>query len=384
MKKLIDMNTISKLFTGAGILVLLLAGAACKKTNNPGGPSIASFRTLGTTDTANVTIPYKVDSTAKIVDSNFKQVFVVPQDSMVVSGQLGHQYAILGNNLNTLKTITINGVSNPILPGLVTKTSAIFAVASNIPFGSTGPGNFVITTEFGTTSTSFPIQQPPPVITSIDPQVGNAGDTMTITGTLFNGATRVTFDSTQATIISQSLTTIKVIVPVGVVQAFVYVFTPGGAGKSPQPYGFKSIIYVNGLQNSWGSYTGYNSILDFNNHSNLITGESSNISVNYQAPYGALQIGYGGPALNPTALGLTSIKFSIYGGSTWPVGGKVQVVINGDYPQALQEVVVPGQWTTYSIPLSQWGNQSPIKEFVIQGANVATGAIVYVTDIGFI
>ena len=378
------MNKFIKLFTGAGILVLLLAGAACKKTNTPGGPSIASLRTLSQTDTANVTIQYKVDSTFKIVDSSYQRIFVVPADSTVVSGQLGHQYAILGHNLGTLKTITINGVSNPILPGVVTNTSAVFTVASNIPFGSTGPNNFVITTSGGTASFTWPIQQPPPVITSISPQIGNAGDTMTITGTLFNGATRVTFDSIQAQIISASLTQIQVIVPAGVVQAFVYVFTPGGPGKSPQPFGFKSIIYVNGLQNGWGNYTGYNSNLNFNNNTNLIAGESSNISVVFQNAYGALQIGYGGVAILPAQQGLTNVKFSIFGGAGWPVGQKVQVVMNGDYADAFQVTVVAGVWTTFSIPLTQWGSPSPITEFVIQGANAPVPSTVYVTDIGFI
>ena len=51
------MNKIIKLFTGAGMLILLLSGAACKKTNAPGGPSITSVRALSQTDTANVTIP---------------------------------------------------------------------------------------------------------------------------------------------------------------------------------------------------------------------------------------------------------------------------------------------------------------------------------------
>ncbi len=378
------MNKILKLFTGAGILALLLAGAACKKTNNPGAPTIASFRTLSQTDTANVTRAAHLDSTLQIVDSTFKQVFLVAADSTVISGQLGHQYAILGNNLSTLKTITINGVSNPVLPGLLTQHSAIFSIASNIPFGSTGPNNFVITTAGGTASFNFPIQQPPPVITSINPQIGNSGDTMTITGTLFNGATRVTFDSTQATIISQSLTQIKVKVPPGVVQAFVYVFTPGGAGKSPQPFGFKSIIYVNGLQNGWGNYTGYNSTLNFANNTNLVPGEVSNISVVFQNAYGALQIGYGGVALVPAQKGLTQVKFSIYGGVGWPVGQQVQVVLNGDYGDAKQMVVVAGQWTTYSFLLSALGNPSPITEFVIQGYGVPVPSTMYVTDIGFI
>jgi hypothetical protein len=384
MKKLFDMNTIIKLFTGAGILVLLLAGAACKKTSTPGGPSISSFRTVSQTDTGNVTIPVRIDSTLQLVDSSYKQIFLVAADSTVTSGQLGHEYALLGNNLRTLKTITINGVSNAFLPGLLTNTSVIFSIGSNIPFGSTGTNNFVITTAGGTASFNFPIQQPPPVISSINPQIGNAGDTMTITGTLFNGATRVTFDSTDATIISQSLTQIQVIIPTGVVQAFVYVFTPGGAGKSPQPFGFKSIVYVNGLQNGWGNYTGYNSDLAFNNNTNLIAGESSNIKVTFQNAYGALQIGYGGVALLPVQAGLSQIKFSILGDPAWPLGQKVQVVLNGDYGDAYQVTVVSGVWTTFSIPLSQWGTPSPITEFVIQGAGVPVPSTVFVTDIGFI
>jgi hypothetical protein len=372
------------LFFLAGLLGL----AACHKDNrSSGAPAISRIRLTSQTDTLDKTMPIRTDSTGQLVDSSYTRITLVGFDSTASSGQLSHQYAIIGTNLGTLRTITINGVDNPILPGLVTNTSAIFSVAPNIPFGSTGPNNFVVTTAGGSASFTWPIQQPPPVISSISPTVGSPGDTMTISGSVFQGLTRVTFDSTEATILYADSATVKVIIPANIVQAFVYVFTPGGSGKSPNPFGFKSIIYVNGLQNGWGNYTGYNSTLNFNNNTNLITGEASNISVVFTDQYGALQIGYGGVTLNPTTLGLTAIKFSVYGGAGIPPGGQAaQIVINGNYTdsQEYHFTIMPGVWQSFTAPLNTLGNPSPITEFVLQGVGVPVPCTIYVADIGFI
>lgn len=369
-----------------GFLLTLFILGACHKDNKAGSPpSISRIRLLSKSDTGNLSMPVKIDSTGQIADSTYSAIRLVSFDSTTSSGQLSHQYAIIGSNLGTLKTITINGVSNPILPGLVTNSSAIFTVAPNIPFGTTGSGNFVITTAGGSASFTWPIQQPPPVINNFTPTTGSAGDTMTITGSLFQGLTRVTFDSTQATIIYADSGKIKVIIPAGIVQAFVYAFTPGGTGKSPSPFGFKSIIYVGSLQNGWGSYTGYKSTLDFNNKTNLLPGEASNISVTYTDQYGALQIGYGGVTLKPADLGLTSLKFSVYGGAGVAAGGQnAQVVLNNNYGIVYPVTIKPGVWQTITVPLSAFGPPSSINEFVLQAVGAPVPCTIYVSDIGFI
>jgi IPT/TIG domain len=371
------------LFIAAGLLTI----AACHKNTAAGTPSISRIRLISKGDTGNVTLPVRLDSSGQAVDSGYSAISIIGFDSTVASGQLSHQYALVGANLGTLKTITINGVSNPILPGLVTNTSAIFTVAPNIPFGATGANNFTITTTGGTASFNWPIQQPPPIISSISPTTGSAGDTMTITGSLFQGLTRVTFDSVPATIISATTTVIKVVIPAGIVQAFVYAFTPGGSSKSPNPFGFKSIIYVGSLQNGWGNYTGYNSTLNFNNKTNLLPGELSNISVTFSDQYGALQIGYGGATLDPAAKGFTALKFSVYGGAGIPAGGQqAQIVINGAYNSAVEFSfkIMPGVWQTFSVPLSTFGNPSPVTEFVLQAVGAPVPSTIYVTDLGFI
>jgi hypothetical protein len=376
------------LIAGLSLLTILLTLAAChKNSGGPGAPAISHIRVISRSDTGNITKPVKLDSTGKTLDTIYSAITIIGFDSTVASGQLSHQYAIIGTGLGTLRSITINGVSNAILPGLVTNTSAIFTVAPNIPFGSTGPGNFKVATAGGSASFTWPIQQPPPIISSITPATGSAGDTMTITGSLFQGLTRVTFDSIQATIIYADSALIKVLIPAGVVQAYVYTFTPGGTGKSPNPFGFKSIIYVNSLQNGWGNYTGYNSTLNFNNKTNLITGEASNISVIFGDQYGALQIGYGGATLKPADQGLTALKFSVFGGAGIPAGGQqAQIVINGAYNNSVEYhfTIMPGVWQTFTIPLSTLGNPSPITEFVLQGVGAPVPSTIYVADIGFI
>src|ERR1700710_1004125 len=89
----------------SGILLMLFTLAACHKDNKAGSPpSISRIRLLSRSDTGNISIPVKIDSTGQLADSTYSAIRLVGFDSTVPSGQLSHQYAILGSNLGTLKT----------------------------------------------------------------------------------------------------------------------------------------------------------------------------------------------------------------------------------------------------------------------------------------
>jgi hypothetical protein len=373
---------------GIGLaLVAILLGlglGSCKKNNSGGAPpTISLVRTISKTDTINVTMPARVDSNGSVTDTTFPAPRVVPFDSTVVAGNLNNQYAIIGTNLGTTDSVLFNGLSVFFNPGLVTNTSIIVTIPANAPFGPGQTNQLIVVTRFGRAVFNFPIQQPPPIINSFSPAVGGAGDTVTIVGSVFQGLTGVRFDNTAAQIISFDSVQIQVLIPAGVVQAFIYVTTPGGTTKAANSFGFKSIVYLNGLGAGWGNYTGYNSTLNFANTTNVLTG-TTNISVIFTNNYGALQIGYGGATLSVSALGLTAIKFSVYGGAGTPDGQMAQVVINGDYGDAFQITIPAGSYGTYTVPLNMVGNPSTITEFVIQGENVTVPSTIYVDDIGFI
>ncbi|RYY24531.1 MAG: hypothetical protein EOP41_05820, partial [Sphingobacteriaceae bacterium] len=311
-------------------------------------------------------------------------------------GRLGTQYGIIGTNLLTTTTVSFNGVSVYFNPALLTDNSIIVTIpaststATQVPFGPGQSNKLVIVTAHGRVEYTFPIQQPAPSITSFTPLSGGTGDIVTITGLVFNSVSAVRFDTTPAVIVgTPTATSIQVRVPAGIASAYIYVTTPGGTAKSPSSFGFKYTIYDDALATGWGGkgsggYDGYSSTRDYASTAHPKRGTNA-IAVNYTDAYGALQIGYGGATtLNVKTLGLTNIKFSIYGGAGIPNGQKLQLVINGSYGSAVQFTITAGSYTDLTIPLSSVGNPTEIKEIVIQGVGVTPPCTIYVDDIGFI
>ena len=228
----IDMKKTYKLFYGL-LSVLMVLAFSCKKNDlgGTGAPTISRVRTVTKNDTTdNVVKRITLDS--RITQNT---TTLVGFDSTVVSGGLGNQYAIIGTNLLTTKSLTINGVSVYFNPALLTDHSIIFTIpsltstATQVPFGPDQTNKIVVVTKYGPVSFNFPITQPPPVITSFAPQVANPGDIVTITGQVFNGVTSVRFDKIPATIVgTPTATQIQVQVPQGVSSNLIYVTTPVG------------------------------------------------------------------------------------------------------------------------------------------------------------
>jgi len=352
---------------------------SCKKSEQGISPSVSRVRLLAKTDTIkNVSHRITLDSSSIYNDSR-----VVQFDSTVASGRLNTQYGIVGSNLKTTTKVLFNGVSAYFNPNYVTDNLIIVTIPTNTPFGPSQINKLTVITEYGSVDYNFPIQQPAATITGFTPLAGSTGDIVTITGTVFNGVTGVRFDNIPATIVGTPTNTqIQVKVPAGVVQSYIYVTTPGGTAKSASSFGFKALIYDDAFTSGWGSYFGYNSTRDYANTEHVKRGTYA-IKVLYQDAYGALQVGYNGATIDVNKLGLTAIKFSIYGGTGTTATSKVQVILNGNYNNPSAVTIVPGVYTDFTVPLSSLGNPTTISELVIQCLN-GNGTVVYVDDIGFI
>jgi len=382
-----------KLFCGILSLLLVIV-FSCKKNDlgGTGAPTIARVRTLTKNDTVTGVVKrITLDSSITTTTTT-----LVGFDSTVTSGGLGNQYAIIGTNLLSTESLTINGVSVYVDPALLTDHSIIFTIpsltstATQVPFGPNQTNKIVVTTKYGTVSFNFPITQPPPIINSFAPQVANPGDTVTITGQVFNDVTAVRFDKIPATIIGTSTSTqVQVIVPKGVSSNLIYVTTPGGTAVSATTFGFKYVIYTESLTAGWGGqgsggYDGYNSNRTYNDQSHPEAG-SYDIETQFTSNYGALQLGYGGATpVSVSTLGLTAIKFSVYAGAGFTAGEKLQVVINGAYGSGVVVTLTVGAYTDYVIPLSSLGNPATITEIVLQDYGVSPSCTIYLDNIGFI
>jgi hypothetical protein len=373
-----------KLFSLLLSLLIVAGLASCKKSEEggKGAPTVTRVRLLSKTDTTRDVIHnITLDSI-----SVFDQTRVRAYDSTVTAGRLNTQYAILGSNLLTTKSVSFNGQSVYFNPGLTTDNSIIITIPATVPFGPSQSNKLTIVTQYGQVEYNFAILQPPPSITSFVPLAAGAGDIVTITGAVFNSVTTVRFNDTPAEIVGTPTSTeIKVKVPAGIVQANIFVTTPGGTTRSALTFGFKSLVYDDVFAPGWGdAYYGYNSSRDSVNTEHPKRGRFA-IKTTFKDAYGAFQHGYNGAILDVKKSGLTAIKFSIYGGDGTD-GKSVQIVLNGNYGSTAV-VVVPlttGKYTDYTIQLSSLGNPDTIKEFVIQSYGGNVPSTIYIDDIGFI
>src|SRR4051812_7083797 len=107
-------------FICCGIALL----SSCKKDHNDpveAAPLLERVRTLSKNDTAFVEQRITLDS------NKYGYVYSKsPSDVTVTSGQRNVQYALIGKNLLTTRSITLNGVSLYFNPAFVTETSVIF------------------------------------------------------------------------------------------------------------------------------------------------------------------------------------------------------------------------------------------------------------------
>ena len=377
----------------AALAVLGLASCQKNEPNLVGGsgaPTIAGIHTVYKSKLDTIATPvttYSSTGVATTSTSTNVTTQIIPFDSLTMSGVGGGSYRVVGTNLGSVTAITVNGITAYFNRALASDNSVIFQVPTNAPFGPTQAGSLVLTTLHGSVTYKFSVIQPPPVINSFNPVAGSPGDTITISGAVLDNATAVKFGTISAKIVSNTSTQLKVLLPAGVVQAFISVTTAGGTSTSTSSFGYKYIIYDDALAKGWGGngggYSGYNSTINFANTTQVERGTNS-IAVTFLNSYGALQIGYGGStAVNVAALGLKSIKFFVYGGAGIKTGDKLQVVINGNYG-GYTVTMTAGAYTSYTIPLSALGNPANITEVVLQNQGSALNSVIYVDDLGFI
>jgi len=372
-------------------LVFAVYFSACKKDNSGAAPIITRVRTVSKDTTlTNVTQRITLDSSTTVnVTTNIKH------DSTVTSGSLNGLYAIIGQHFATTSAVYFNGQSVYFNPALVTDNSIMVTIPLTAPWGAGASNKLTVVTKYGSASFPFTILQPAPVITSFSPLYAGAGDTITVTGTTFDGVTSVKLGTTAVQIVGTPTSTqIKFIVPAGNVEGFVYVTTPGGTATSPSSYGFKYVVYDDALANGWwvGGWEGGDSP-DFNNASPVLRGTHS-IRVSYTGPYAGFQVGNGGAAIDISTM--TAFKISIYG-APGTTGNVLRISLvgpdaNGNLvsntntpPDGVTVSIVAGQWQTFTFPLTQFGTRPVvIQQVIVQELSGVSPETIYLDDIGFI
>lgn len=146
------------------------------------------------------------------------------------SGVWGTAVTIIGRNLSDATDVKFNGVSVAHF-NIVSDTK----ITTNVPSGATS-GFINITSINGGSVFGVPAFNIGPIVESFSPTSGSPGDSVTITGSGFSGATSVKFNGVSAPILSRFDTQIETRVPQGATTGWISVTTPSGSTYSPSAF----------------------------------------------------------------------------------------------------------------------------------------------------
>jgi len=295
------------------------------------------------------------------------------------SGRYSQWVLIKGAHLATTYKVDFNGTAAVDSVVFADDTSVTVKIPGPLAGATTNP--VTVYTKYGQATYNFIILQPAPTITGFNPVSGGAGDTVTITGDWFTNLSSVKFDNITATVVSSSKTQIKVKVPAGVAQAYLYVVTSGGTTKSASAFGFKFVIYDDAATTASSFWVGggWGGTTDYQNTTIVKRGTYS-IKVNYSGGWGSpIQMGGGTLSL----AGYTAVKISIYGGPG-SNNNKVKLILNTSASNGVELVLTEGKWTDYTILLSNLGNPSTLSDIWVQEFSGIGSEIIYVDDFGLI
>lgn len=219
---------------------------------NFGGIPSASFIVVSNTQ-INATVPSGNDGAVEVVTPggkvNLAGFVSIPTLSSFspLKGTQGTILHITGTSLTNTTSVIVGGI--PVLSFTVNSSISITAVV-----GAGASGNVVVTKSGGTSSKGSFTWNPPPVITSFNPQFGPVGTSVIINGTGFNpvaASNIVFFGNVKGTIASASATSLTVTVPAGAGFNYITVNNNNLVGFSPKPF---TTTFANGGTIDTGSF----------------------------------------------------------------------------------------------------------------------------------
>ncbi|WP_264509674.1 IPT/TIG domain-containing protein [Flavobacterium sp. N1719] len=332
--------------------------------------AIFNFTSCNNDDDNGSSAPPVIDRVAASVGTDGQPI---PLTSTTV-GYANNTYIIQGSGFRTLKKVYFNDTDTAFNPNLVTDTNIFVTININTPYANAS-NKLRVVTQYGEAEYDFVVAPPAPQISSYTSINTNDGDEFTIFGGFFLNPT-VTVGTTQATIVSSTLTEIRAIMPAGSQFQKVKVTTISGTAEASQPVG--TAIYdddrASFVENWLGPWDGSGFTVDTDVKSQGL----SSIKTVFSAWVGFKIPMY---ASSPLTSNYSGIRLSV---KSTKETGKFKVVLNGNYGGG-KVVEFNSNWTSIYVPFSDLGgNPGFVNEIVLQEFNGDGGDTIYIDDVGFV
>jgi IPT/TIG domain len=209
--------------------------AATGVSVNGAGTSVTATSPAGTAgSTVAVTVTTPGGTSASVANGQFTYGATVghlsPTSGLITGGTT---VTITGTGFTGATAVNFGAT-----PGTNLVVNSATSISVKSPAHAVGPVDVTVVVGGVASPTSpndvFTFQYPVPVVGSMTPNVGKSagGDTVTITGSGFTGATTVSFGANPATIVTNTGTTLTVTSPAGTAKAIVDVTVTGPGGTS--------------------------------------------------------------------------------------------------------------------------------------------------------
>lgn len=306
----------------------------------------------------------------------------------------GTNLTITGTNLDLASKVLFTGVSTAVVT-FVSQSATQLVV--QVPAAAT-KGKVTLEAASGVRlASTLDLDVALPAITTMAPNPVAPEANLTITGTNLDLVSSVAFTGIPAavsTFVSQSATELVVKVPAGTLRGKVTLNVKNSSltvqssadlqivGSSVAPI----IVYDNALSSNWEKWGGWGTTVQELESTEQAQSGAKAIKITYSDAYGAIQLHPKTTFAFPPP-GYTKLKVSIYGGTGATATSRVAIYMKDatDPTDAQSKILtlVPGVFTTYEIPLSDFSNNpAKVNEFVIKNYGTANITI-YVDDILF-
>lgn len=340
--------------------------------------------------TGTLTLFYGGTDSAEIETVDPLKVTLPAVSSVSPNPKVKHEanLTINGTDLDLVREVIFSGVSTPVT-AFESQTATQLVV--KVP-RSTTKGKLTLKVASGVTvQTSGDVDVVLPAVTNMDPILVDPGANLTITGTdldLVKGVSFVGVNDEVTTFVSQSATQIVVAVPTAAITGKITLSMKNStlSVKSPTLLRIVGsplppiIIYDDALNPDLGFWTGggWGGSKDVNNSSPVKAGTKS-VKISYDAGGWGVPWQLGGGKIDLS--GYKLLKFSVYGG-TGSDGKTVQIYFNEHATEGKTFTVVEGQWTDFSIPLTEISSANNISHFYFKNYSSTGAYTIFLDNIG--